>query len=249
MVGLLAAAVCCMARSVQSKPKSVPSKQVKSVSKVAKPKSKSVKTRSVLSSSSPPSQQGNRRRAEILEAATEVFASKSFVGATTRDVGEAAGLLSGSLYHHFDSKETILEEILRPALEKLVGDVRSLILAEGDAATLLHYSMREILRTVFEQRGIFCILHNDLSYFRQTKRFRFVVDLLGELWDLVSETIERAVDEGTFRANLDVEVTTVVILHTIFSVPRWRNEPNANSMNHLNDQFWQLFLNGLKASP
>jgi AcrR family transcriptional regulator len=235
-------------KPVQTKTKSVQSKSVKSGAKAAKPKSKSVKTRSFLSSGSPPAQQGNRRRAEILEAATEVFANKGFTGATTRDVGEAAGLLSGSLYHHFDSKEMILEEILRPVLEKLVGDVRSLVSAEGDAATLLHYSMREILRTVFEQRGCFCILHNDLSYFRHTERFRFVVDLLGELWDLISQTIERAIAEGTFRANLDVEVTTVVILHTILSVVRWRTEPSADSMNHLNDQFWQLFLNGLKAS-
>ena len=32
---------------------------------------------------------------------------------TVRDIADAAGILSGSLYHHFDSKESMVDEILR----------------------------------------------------------------------------------------------------------------------------------------
>src|SRR3546814_13386895 len=61
------------------------------------------------------------RRREILDAAAEVFAATGVVAATVRDIGERAGLLSGSLYHHFSSKEEMVAEILLPVLRSPVA--------------------------------------------------------------------------------------------------------------------------------
>jgi AcrR family transcriptional regulator len=51
------------------------------------------------------------RREEILETAASVFASSGF-RTSLADIADAAGILSGSLYHHFDSKEAILVELV-----------------------------------------------------------------------------------------------------------------------------------------
>ena len=53
------------------------------------------------------------RRSELLLIAAELFATKGFKNTTVRDIAEASGILSGSLYHHFDSKESMVDEILR----------------------------------------------------------------------------------------------------------------------------------------
>ncbi|WP_068279120.1 TetR/AcrR family transcriptional regulator [Aldersonia kunmingensis] len=52
------------------------------------------------------------RRNEILEAANTVIAS-SGLRTSLQQIAEAAGILAGSLYHHFDSKEAILIELIR----------------------------------------------------------------------------------------------------------------------------------------
>jgi AcrR family transcriptional regulator len=52
------------------------------------------------------------RRSEILRTAAAVIAS-SGTRASIQDIANAAGLSPGSLYHHFDSKEAILIELMR----------------------------------------------------------------------------------------------------------------------------------------
>ena len=48
----------------------------------------------------------------MVQLAGELFAQKGYRATTVREIADAAGILSGSLYHHFDSKESIGHEIL-----------------------------------------------------------------------------------------------------------------------------------------
>lgn len=52
------------------------------------------------------------RREELLDIAGRLFAERGFRNTTVRDIADAAGILSGSLYHHFDSKEAMVDELL-----------------------------------------------------------------------------------------------------------------------------------------
>lgn len=50
---------------------------------------------------------------DILKAAYEIFGTKGFTKTTISDIIKKAGASKGGFYHHFDSKEAILEEILQ----------------------------------------------------------------------------------------------------------------------------------------
>ncbi|MGE2835678.1 TetR/AcrR family transcriptional regulator [Mycobacterium sp. SMC-4] len=52
------------------------------------------------------------RRAEILKTANSVIASTG-LRSSLQQIADAAGILAGSLYHHFESKEAILVELIR----------------------------------------------------------------------------------------------------------------------------------------
>lgn len=74
--------------------------------------------RAVLPSGGPTRAEGARRN-EILDAAARLFASAGYVGTSVKDVADACGILPGSLYHHFDSKEALVIELVTRYQEEL----------------------------------------------------------------------------------------------------------------------------------
>ena len=58
------------------------------------------------------------RREEILETAAAMFAS-SGLRTSLREIADRCGILPGSLYHHFDSKEAIIVELVRRYRDEL----------------------------------------------------------------------------------------------------------------------------------
>jgi len=69
----------------------------------------------------PPRRQarGERRIAELLDAAAEVFAEVGYGAATTNAIAARAGVSPGSLYQFFDNKEAIAEALAMRYVEQL----------------------------------------------------------------------------------------------------------------------------------
>ena len=68
------------------------------------------------------SDQKEKTRAKILEAAGKVFRRQGYHAAGLDKVMEEAGLTAGAFYAHFDSKQTLLAEAVKHA----AGEVRGL---------------------------------------------------------------------------------------------------------------------------
>ncbi len=60
----------------------------------------------------------NSRRAEVLDSAAALFESRG-IRASLKDIADAAGILQGSLYYHFDSKESIVVELVQRFVDEL----------------------------------------------------------------------------------------------------------------------------------
>lgn len=71
------------------------------------------------------------RRDDILRAAAALFASKGYAATSIRDIADSVGLLSGSLYYHFASKEEILLEAHARGVAQVTEAVRAAIAAHS----------------------------------------------------------------------------------------------------------------------
>ncbi|MFJ1459884.1 TetR/AcrR family transcriptional regulator [Nocardia sp. N2S4-5] len=60
----------------------------------------------------PRRRQGHTPRAEILDAAAELFTTKGYASTSTRGIADAVGIRQASLYHHFSAKDDILDALL-----------------------------------------------------------------------------------------------------------------------------------------
>lgn len=77
-------------------------------------------------------EQRERTRAELLDAASEVFAAHGFNGASVDQVAERAGYTKGAVYSNFSSKEELFVELLDRQMDATI-EVLQRVLAEVPA--------------------------------------------------------------------------------------------------------------------
>ena len=70
---------------------------------------------------------GPDRRRQIIAAASELFARNGFEGTSIRDIAAGSGVLSGSLYYHFPSKEDLLFTVHQESLTAMRQEVETAI--------------------------------------------------------------------------------------------------------------------------
>jgi AcrR family transcriptional regulator len=119
---------------------------------------------------STPPQAGREPRAEILDAAAELFTELGYAGTSTRAIAERVGIKQASLYYHFAGKDELLLELLelsvRPTLDLVAAvearadrpEVALHALATLDVATLLRaphnigtlYQAHEVQQPAFD---------------------------------------------------------------------------------------------------
>ena len=61
------------------------------------------------------------RRMELLAAAAQRFAMRGYAATSMRDIAADAGLLAGSMYHHFASKDEMLFEAYKVGVERVIA--------------------------------------------------------------------------------------------------------------------------------
>jgi AcrR family transcriptional regulator len=116
------------------------------------------------------------RKNEILDVAERLFAEKGFDHTSTNDIIHEIGIARGTLYHHFKSKEEILDAIVErircekiaqaaaivadrkvPLLERLTGSVLALNIDSGVGAevlTQMHQPQNALLHQKVQERVI-----------------------------------------------------------------------------------------------
>ena len=74
----------------------------------------------------------DNRRARILDAAAHCFSRAGYEGTSVRDISSAAGILPGSMYYHFASKEEVLGAVHDEGVRKVKTKVAKAIARESE---------------------------------------------------------------------------------------------------------------------
>jgi AcrR family transcriptional regulator len=62
-------------------------------------------------------------RRAIVEAASDLFGRRGYTATSVDEIAEAAGVAKGAIYHHFASKERLLETVLEAVTAELARNV------------------------------------------------------------------------------------------------------------------------------
>ena len=76
-------------------------------------------------------------RGRLLSEAAKLFRDKGYERTTVRDIAAAVGIQSGSIFHHFPSKEAILYAVIEEVIRTNTARLRLAIQGEADASVKL----------------------------------------------------------------------------------------------------------------
>jgi len=185
------------------------------------------------------------RRQEILDAAAAVFAEAGYASATVREVGERAGILSGSLYHHFDSKETMLQEILQPFLDDLTETYEDIAASDRPPLEQLEALVRAAYQAVADRAVLVTVLANEIANVRYQERFAFVLSSEFRIRAAWLAVFERGRESGHLRSDLDPRHLYRTLMGSALSAVRWFHPSSQAEVDEVTGQLVSLLLEGV----
>ena len=180
-------------------------------------------------------------RDRILKAAARLFREHGYRGTTVRDIAEEVGILSGSLFHHFSSKEEILLEIMREAFLSVCVAHERMLSQEPDPAKQLRALIRLELEAILsaERKDFHAVLYFDWreapeaamsELNRLRKRYR-------ACW---LHALQGCHEAGRLRCEPDIAER--VIYGAMRGVMTWFRKGGRYTTEHFGDVFAHLFV-------
>ena len=186
------------------------------------------------------------RRRAILEQAAALFARDGVAATTVREIADRAGILSGSLYHHFDSKDSMVQEIVQSYLEDLLARYREP--AGGCARERLARLVAVSLATAEDHPHATRIYQNETALLRTLPGRARIEQAATEIHDTWTAAIEAGVAGGEFRADLDARLFQRLLRDAVFLSARWYRPTPQRPVERLAEELLSTFLDGFAAS-
>ena len=187
----------------------------------------------------------SERREEILALAAKIFADKGYASTTVREIADAAGILSGSLYHHFASKEAMLDEIMHGFLDHIVEQYRATVDAGGDPIDVLRALVREAFSSLGGNPAALAVMINEFNFLVQFPRFAYLREGAEETERLWTGVIEEGMRTGVFRSDIDARMIYRFMRDTIWISVRWYRPDGKYSQEEIADFYVAMLLDGL----
>lgn len=188
---------------------------------------------------------GTDRRAELLATAAEVFAELGYNATTVRRIADRAGMLAGSLYYHFDSKESMADDILSAFLTDLWEGYQRIEEAGLSPRATFEGLVTESFRQMERHRPAVVIYQKEARRLSSEPRFAYLAESQQRFRKLWTRTLERGVEDGSFRAGLDIPVAYRFVRDTVWVAAVWYRPDGRKSAAEIAGQYTAMVLDGI----
>ena len=189
------------------------------------------------------------RRDELLGLAASMFAQRGLRATTVRDIADAAGILSGSLYHHFSSKEEMVDEVLRGFLDWLFERYQRIIDTEADPMDRLKGLFMASFDAIEHHHAEVVIYQDEAKRLAAQPRFSYVSELNRRQRKMWVDVLTEGIAQGRFRPDIDVDLVYRFIRDTTWVSVRWYTPGGPLTAEAVGRQYLSIVLGGIAATP
>lgn len=187
-------------------------------------------------------------RERIIDASLVLFERYGFHGVTVNQIVETAGISKGGFYHHFTSKDELLFVIhdifITYVLERATKSNQKNLSPTTRLQSIIKdfVSVFDIYKahlTVFYQESIYLKPEHEAIVKKKRQDFK----------EIIQSVIREGVEEGEFRSNLSVEITTMAILGMVNWTYKWYQRNGDKSIHEIADYYTDLILHAVIVNP
>ncbi|WP_370170410.1 TetR/AcrR family transcriptional regulator [Sphingobium abikonense] len=159
---------------------------------------------------------GGARRRAILEIAARLFARKGYRGTSMRDIGEAAGVQGGSLYHHIKSKDALFVEVHHAALDEAERRITRAVEQHSQPWARLEAACTSLLEIQLDPASLTMPMMNDFREVPAPVRVALI-----ERRDRFETLFRALVDDLPLPSDMDRSIYRNLLLSQLNSAADW----------------------------
>ena len=195
----------------------------------------------------------DRRLAEILDYATEIFADKGYEGASMRDLSRLSGISLAGLYYYFESKEKLLYFIQHHTFTTIIERLRERLATSDDPeARIRIFVQNHVDYALARTKAMKVLSHEDdvlkngygaeLAAIKR-EYYRICVGLVD---DLVRAELNRIGSHAKARRGVGARTAVMALFGTMNWLYTWHNprvDPDAETLAR---EISDIFLRGVR---
>ena len=160
--------------------------------------------------------QAEERKKEILDAAEILFFQKGFDSTSTKDILERVGIARGTLYHHFESKEAIMDALIERYNVILISSAgtaasdRSVHVYERILKTILALNISNIHESEDSEK-IMEYMHRPQNALMHQKQNRMIIE---KVTPILADIIRDGIEQKIFSTPYPEEAVEMMLSYT-----------------------------------
>lgn len=180
-------------------------------------------------------------RTRIIQAAARLFREKGFNGTTVREIAEAVGMQSGSLFYFFPSKQDILLAVMSQGMAEVhasVAEARKGVPSEAGFRAMLHRHLEGILDRDSDHMTVMLYETRSLpaTAGRQVRQLRRDYETMWEA------QIEALIQEGRWRQSSEPRLSRLTLMGALNWSVQWFRPNHGDTVERLAETLCELFL-------
>ncbi|MDQ3661205.1 MAG: TetR/AcrR family transcriptional regulator [Actinomycetota bacterium] len=186
----------------------------------------------------------SRRRNELVGAAARLFSERGYHGTSMQDLGDALGLLRGSLYAHIGSKQDLLFDVVDQGARRFLERGRQALLLDAPFPQRLRDFLVGHVEVAIEQLDAGRVFLNEWRYLDDSLQ-QDIMAKRDAYEDMVRGILHDGVEAGEMRSDVDISLAARLVLSCGNWIYSWYRLDGELSPSAVGEAFADMIIGGL----
>jgi AcrR family transcriptional regulator len=183
-------------------------------------------------------------RERILSVSAILFRENGYERTSVREIAKACGMLPGSLHYRYRSKDDILVDMMRLAIENIISGIVVAISSVLDPLEKMRAALRAHVNVLMSGDAMVYVLLFEWRSLQGAARVQMIAerDRYENYWQTIFDTLKV---QGCIRSDVDIDMLRLIGLGAVNWVATWYNEDGKYSLEQIGDAIWQMMTRGV----